>query len=184
MIETGRVHVFVPPKPAPPGILRQAEGVSRQLLSQEAADHFTPDKFSDFFRQLYWIQGPRLDREGILNDLAPSGEAEFRYSFRSAAAKFRLIDDAAYASVVVPYEEGARLIQRLDQIQPDRDLLRKLQRFTVNLPRRVHGALLKQEVIRETSPGIFVLTHPSFYDENLGFIVDASVVYDPDDLVI
>ena len=182
LLDSGQMRVFVPPTSAPPGILRQAEGVARQLLSQEAADHFTPAKFSDFFRQLYWIQGPRLDKEGILNDLVPKGETEFRYSFRSAAGKFRLIDDSAYAAVVVPYQGGTQLIRRLDQAPANRDLLRKLQRFTVNLPRRVHGELLKQEVIREVSPGIFVLTHPAFYDENLGFVVDASVVYDPNEL--
>jgi CRISPR-associated endonuclease/helicase Cas3 len=40
-----------------------------------------------------------------------ANDNELRISFRTAAEKFRLIDDAASASVVVRYGEGTQLIE-------------------------------------------------------------------------
>lgn len=181
LLDAGEVKIFVAPKAAP-GILRMGEDCGRQLLREAVNDHLAPERFTRYFSDLYWKLGPRLDGRGVLSDLAP--DSRFRFSFRSAAGKVRLIDDAAHGAVVVPYRKGADLIRRLDRELPDRRLLRSLQRYTVNLPRRIHGALLNDKVIREVHPGIFVLEHPSFYDDSLGFETDASLVYDPDDLVI
>lgn len=182
-LSIGVVKTFVPPTQPPPGILRQAASISRQLLGPDVVDYLSPDRFEDFFRQLYWMQGPRLDSRQILDDLVPAGEREFRYSFRTAAGKFRIIDDSAYASVTVPYGEGAELIRKLEYKSPERDLLRSLQRYIVNLPRYIHGKLVGEGVIQEIHPGIFILTHPAYYDDNLGFLYDRSIIYDPDDLV-
>lgn len=183
LLDHGEVHVFIPPTKAPLGLLRMAADGGRQMLAAQTEDHLAPDRFFQFFTNLYWKLGSDgLDREQIGPDLA--ADPELRFSFRSAAAKFRLIDDSLYSPVVVPYQRGAQLIARLERDEPDNGLLRELQRYTVNLFKGVHSTLQKHGVIRETSPGIFVLTHPSFYDADLGFNADASIAYDPDDLVI
>jgi CRISPR-associated endonuclease/helicase Cas3 len=177
----GDVHIFVPPKPSPPGLLRQTTDIGRRLLMSPERDPISPSRFDEFFRELYWLRGDRLDRKGILRDLAV--DAALRFNFRTAAQKFRLIDETTQAPVLVRYDEGEKLVGLLEQTGPERWLLRKLQRYVVNLPRYLHVQLLDSGAIREIYPGIVIQNHPTLYDEHLGFCPYKSVLYEPDDLV-
>jgi CRISPR-associated endonuclease/helicase Cas3 len=179
-LERGLVLVFVPPSRTPAGVLRQAEDTGRQLLAEGVSDPIAPDRFERFFRELYWKQGDRLDKHRVLDDLR---DGECRYAFRTAARKMRLIDESAYAPVVVLYGEGAKLAGLLESQAPERWLLRRLQRYVVNLPRRVHRRLVEDSAIREVHPDLFVQGHGALYDDRLGFRADRSVVYEPDELV-
>lgn len=177
----GDVYVFVPPKQSPPGILRQTADIGRNLLISKNEDPISPAQFEEFFRELYWLRGDQLDSKGILRDLAH--DAAFRFSFRTAAQKFQLIDETAQATVVVRYHEGEKYIDLLERIGPERWLMRKLQRYVINLPRYLHTKLLASGAIKQCYPGIFLQNHPSLYDEKLGFCPDRSIVYEPDDLI-
>lgn len=178
----GHVAVFVPPSKAPPGHLRQAAEIARRLLSESADDPLSPHRFEEFFTELYWLKGEKLDAKGILKDLAQDGQ--LRFSFRTAASKFHLIDDSQQAPVLVQYGVGTELVEVLRKTGPDRWLLRKLQRYVVNLPRYLHSRLLADGGIRETHPGIYVQEHGALYDPVLGFCPDRSLIYEPDELVI
>jgi CRISPR-associated endonuclease/helicase Cas3 len=182
LLEKGTVVVFIPPSRPPAGVLRQAAAIGGQLLSKPGDDPLALNQFAAFFKQLYWLQGNRLDSKGILPDLAPDGE--FRFSFRSAANKFHLIDESQQAPIVTTYgEEGAKLVDQLVRRGPERWLLRRLQRYVVNLPQYLHRRLLTEGAIREIHAGIFIQGHSSLYDDNLGFCPDKSIIYDPDDLI-
>jgi CRISPR-associated endonuclease/helicase Cas3 len=178
--DRGTVVVFVPPSKTPTGVLRQAEGLGRQLLAEGVPDPLAPERFERFFRELYWMQGDRLDKHRILEELRDS---ECRFAFRTAARKMRLIDESAYAPVVVLYGKGAKLAGLLESQGPERWLLRRLQRYVVNLPRRVHRRLVEDSAIREVHPDLFVQGHGALYDDRLGFCADRSIVYEPDDLM-
>jgi CRISPR-associated endonuclease/helicase Cas3 len=179
-LERGVVFVFVPPSRTPAGVLRQAEDTGRQLLAEGAPDPIAPDRFERFFRELYWKQGDRLDKHRVLDDLR---DGECRYAFRTAARKVRLIDESAYAPVVVLYGEGAKLARLLESQGPERWVLRRLQRYVVNLPRPIHRKLAEAGAIREVHPGLFVQGHAALYDDRLGFRADRSIVYEPDELL-
>jgi CRISPR-associated endonuclease/helicase Cas3 len=62
-------------------------------------------------------------------------------------------------------------------------LLRKLQRYVVNLPKRLHARLQAEVAIHEVHPGIFVQGHAALYDNDLGFCPDRSMISDPDELI-
>lgn len=79
--------------------------------------------------------------------------------------------------------DNEALLGELTSGPPHRGLLRKLQRYVVNLPRRLHEHLLDSKAIREVHPGIFIQEHPGFYDDEVGFRPDASIVYEPDELI-
>lgn len=179
--DKGTVVVFTPPSSIPAGHLRQAAGIGQQLLSEECADILAPERFDAFFRQFYWLQGPRLDRHGILVDLQMSDD--LRCSFRSAAQKFRIIDDTRQAPVIVTYGDGADLIGTLEKGKPERWLLRSLQRYIVNIPRQLHARLLQDDAIREVHPGIYLQSYPSMYSDDLGFCPDKSS-FEPDELCV
>ncbi len=113
-LEKGTVFVFTPPSKIPAGYLRQAAEIGRRLLADKSEDMFSPNRFERFFKELYWLQGNNLDKYNILKDLAADGE--LRFSFLSAAWKFKLIDESQYAPVIVCYEEGSQLIETLKRL--------------------------------------------------------------------
>jgi CRISPR-associated endonuclease/helicase Cas3 len=184
LLKKGLLTVFTPPTQPPVGVLRQAAEIGSRLLQEEGADPLAPQRFTAFFRELYWVQGEeRLDKEKILKDLIDT-TGTCRFSFRTAARKFKLIDDAAQAPVIVSYgEDGPKLLEQLTRMGPERWLLRKIQRYVVNLPRRMHQRLLAEGAIREVHAGIYVQGHGALYDDELGFCPDRSMVYDPDELI-
>ncbi|MBN1546945.1 MAG: CRISPR-associated helicase Cas3' [Syntrophaceae bacterium] len=181
LLTEGQVFVFRPPTEPPVGHLLQAAGIGKRLLEKESEDPISPERFTRFFEELYWLQGERLDQNGILEDLKADGA--FRFSFRTAARNFKMIDETLQESVIVAYGEGAVLIQELENRPPDRYLLRKLQRYVVNLPRYLHDRLVNEGAIRLVHPGIFVQGHSVLYDDAIGFCADRSAVYAPDDLI-
>ena len=180
LLNRGTVAIFVPPSKTPAGVLRQAEGLGRQLLSERAPDPLAPERFERFFREFYWMQGDRLDKHRVLEELC---DTECRFAFRTASQKVRLIDESAYSPVMVLYGEGANLARLLESQGPERWILRRLQRYVVNLPRRAHWKLVEAGAIREVHPALFVQGHGALYDDRMGFCPDRSIVYEPDDLM-
>jgi CRISPR-associated endonuclease/helicase Cas3 len=182
LIDMGMVKVFVPPTQPPVGVLRQAAEIGSRLLSECEGDPLAPHRFTDFFKQLYWLQGDQLDKHDICDDLQMS--ADLRCSFRSAASKFKIIDDHLQAPVIVSYgDKGRSLINQLNVSGPERWLLRQLQRYVVNLPIYEHKRLLAEKTIREIAAGIYVQGHNGLYDDDIGFCADKSMIYNPDDLI-
>ena len=181
LLDRGHVIVFVPPSKFPLGYLKQAGEIGRQLLAEKRDDHLALERFEQFFKQLYWLQGNNLDKHGILKDL--ESDSELRFSFYSAAQKFHLIDDKQSAPVIVRYEEGKELIGLLKKKGPERWLMRKLQRYVVNLPIYVHRKLCDEDAVVEVHSGIFVQEGGAMYHPELGFCSDKSMIYEPDELM-
>jgi len=100
-------------------------------LDLEANEHF--------FKLYYWDQKPRWDAHHILEHfhLAQNRDFPFNFSFARTAAEFRLIDDAAYCTILIPWgEEGRQLCERLRTMGvPDRETLRQAQRYAVQVRR-------------------------------------------------
>lgn len=180
-LEKGMVRVFVPPSRIPAGHLRQAAELGRRLMMEDCQDVLAPERFERFFKEFCWLQGPRLDKHGIIATLHMDNA--LRCSFRTASQDFHLIDESQQAPVVVTYGEGADLIGALERDKPQRWLLRKLQRYVVSLPRYLHTRLLAEGAIREVHPGIYVQVQEALYHDDLGFCPEKSAAYEPDELI-
>ncbi len=167
--EPGRVVVFVPPSATPPGILRQGAEITARLLEQHRDDPLRPEHFRRYFEELYWRRGDKLDRQDICGRLAPGNAPHF--PFANVADRFRLID-GSYLPVIVRYGERAgALVDELFDVGPDRTLLRKLQRYTVNLPQRLLPELqAKGVIIGDERSGLYVQAHDGAYDDRFGFV--------------
>ena len=162
--EPGRVMVFMPPKSAPRGELRKAEDTLSGLLAT-GLDAESPTSYPQFFKIFYSAQ----------NDLGTAFEGwltknarDFQFQFREAAEAFRMIDDQASAAVIVRYGGNEPLIRSLLAVGPKRDIMRRLQRFTVTVPRRTLSGLLEKGFVEEPHPGVYVQTMPSLYSEVFG----------------
>ncbi len=178
--QTGDIFIFMPPSRIPPGYLRQASEIGSRLLKENIEDPLAPKCFEDFFREFYWIRADRLDSMGIIDCL--KNDIQLRVSFREAAKKFKIIDENLYAPVIVRYR-NSEVLDLLEHKHPERWLLRRLQRYTVNIPRHLHNQLAVSGAIREVHPGMFVQGHGALYHEELGFCPDKSIIYGPDELM-
>ncbi|MFN4325608.1 MAG: CRISPR-associated helicase Cas3' [Azonexus sp.] len=190
-LERGEVHVFVPPKSPPPGLLRLAEQATRILWAglPPEADPMGVQRFGEFFRKLYG--DARLDEKDICRLLRVGREADVM--FRTAAERFRLIDEQDGATVFVRYRrdpDDAAIDMWLNTLKkkgPDRWLLRKLQRYGVTIYNTDLQRLLKQgdiEPLGADFPGLYVQSADNdvLYDKVLGINVDG-VPGDPATLV-
>ena len=171
----GLLHVFIPPGGQPPGHLSQAADATRSVLIDRPADCFHPDLFRRFFRHLFWTKGEELDAEGIMGLLAPDAKA--RFSFRTAARKFRIIDNND-VSVVTMHGQGEELIEQLRRQGPDRDLFRRMQRYTVNLPHWLATPMINRGDLEEVF-GVTVQNSSLIYNPFKGLLTEPDSVSDP-----
>ncbi|MEW6446034.1 MAG: CRISPR-associated helicase Cas3' [Pseudomonadota bacterium] len=185
LTEKGRVVVFNSPKPAPPGLLRQGQDASRSVLHDVTDQALSRARFAAYFERLY--HGCDLDKAGICDELFMANSkldaSTLAVNFRTAAEKFRLIADEDTVPVVVLYRgpDGQddsidKWLRILRKDGPQRWLMRKLQRYTVNLHRRQAQTLLAQSDIEEILPGLYVQISDWLYDEDLGVLPDGMSV--------
>jgi CRISPR-associated endonuclease/helicase Cas3 len=158
-------------------MLRKASDTSKKLLANKLTDPIDQSVFHTYFSELYW-KANSLDGKGIMDLLKPDG-ADCGIQFRTAADAFKLIDDRMQRTIVVPYGEGKELIGMLKGLGPERWLLRKLQRFAVNIYVNQFNELFNRGSIEEMSPGIFALKCEVEYDQRMGLLID-EIAKDPE----
>ncbi len=179
----GKVVVFVPPKPAPPGLLRKGEDACRSVLHGVTKQPLARVRFAAYFERLF--RACELDAKDICEDLFMAHDKldgrELAVNFRSAAEKFKLIADEDSSPIVVLYRgvDGRddsidKWIASLRKEKPQRWLMRKLQRYTVNLHRAQAMQLLRQGDIEEIMPGLFVQISDWLYHPELGLNPDGT----------
>ena len=178
-LDAGQVHVFVPPDPPPPGLLRKGRDACLATLHGHMEDPLERQRFGLYFERLY--AACDLDREHVREALRVSDPRTLAVNFRTAAERFRLIDDEDSAPVIVLYrgpdgtdETIDMLLGTLRRDGPERWLMRRLQRYTVNLPRHQATGLQSQGDIEELIPGLFVQSSDVLYDPVLGLLADGA----------
>lgn len=179
----GRVVVFVPPKPAAPGLLRKAQQSGQEVMRLSEGDPLTRERFEAYFRHYYASLNSldkadilaRLDMHNIGTNCAESAKCKF--NFRTAADKFRLIDEEGQTAVIVRYSESAKLIAALESsknMEPHqrRGIQRRLQRYTVCIREHECKKLCDSNDVKEVFSGVFVQQTTGLYDAKLGFLTD------------
>ena len=182
----GRVVVFMPPESAKIKDLRDGEYAMSDLLRRPSgvdvddvstyleyfkALHARANDLGNVFEPLLGVSVP----EGFRNGTAHRPEP-MQYQFREAAAEFKMIDGAVQVPIIVRYDNNDSLIDSLRTVGPKRDIIRRLQRYTVNVPRSCVYGLLEKGIIeelcvspkREETSGIYVQAIPSAYRDDVG----------------
>ena len=189
----GRVVVFMPPEPAKIKDLRDGEYAMSDLLERPCGlDVDDACSYPDYFKRLHskandlgvafeqylGVPVSKEFRNGpSRRPVAPDNKSLPPYQFREAATAFKMIDGAAQVAIIVRYGNNDSLIDSLRAVGPKRDIMRRLQRYTVNVPRSYLPGLLEKGMIeevrvpqhREEASGIYVQTMPSAYREDVGF---------------
>jgi len=174
----GRVVVFVPPEALPPGLLRKAGDACISTLRGQIEEPLGRGLFERYFKQLY--HSTELDAKDVCG-LLKVDQQSLGVQFRSASDAFRLIDDEDNAAVIVRYaarqDNLDKWLGSLRKDGPQRWLMRKLQRYTINLNRR-HVERLLGRGLSEPIPGLYVQDADGLYDAELGFLID-DIPYNP-----
>ncbi|MBV6446442.1 CRISPR-associated helicase Cas3' [Nitrosomonas sp.] len=180
-LKKGKVIVFVPPKPAPKGLLRFGEDATKDVWHDRPQNPLARQHFVRYFDQ--FLSKPNLDEHGI-GDLLKMGSG-LEVQFRSAAEKFRLIDDSETQAVFVAYNrEGKALLTMLRSKGPERWLMRKLQRHSVTLYRHDLNRLLADGDIEEFQPGMYAQVGDTLYHPQIGLLLADTVAIDPASLLV
>jgi CRISPR-associated endonuclease/helicase Cas3 len=164
-LESGRTVVFVPAEAKPPRALEAYWQATRPVLRKHL-DLLGLDAVEAYFRELYWQKGSdALDaanvdgRRGVLVAIRERA-GDFGFPFRSIAEAFRLIDDIM-ESVVVPWranasdEDADRLLRGIANMDRPRAAdLRRLQQYTVSIPRKARDKWLAAGALRPVHPAL------------------------------
>lgn len=181
-LDKGKVVVFIPPKSSPKGLLLYGEQATRSVWHGNEGDKLSHKLFDTYFRQYFSQENP--DKHEIM-PLLTKDSRQGIVQFRSAAQRFRLIDDAGQ-SILVPYgSEGFKWLDMLRSIGPERYLMRKLQRYSVNVYENEFNKLRNIGAIEELHPGIWGLCVTNGYDDELGLMpADDLYTGKPEDSVL
>jgi CRISPR-associated endonuclease/helicase Cas3 len=172
----GRVVVFVPEEKPPLGHLRKAAQACISTLHDRSQNPLDRDLFERYFKEFY--HSVDLDAKAVVKKLAVSDPDTLDVEFRSAAEAFRLIDDAETATVVVRYAAHSakidELLKTLAAVGPRRQLMRELQRYTVNIREKLAEEMLRQgSLTLSVTPGLLVQTAATgLYHESLGLYTE------------
>ena len=182
----GRVVVFMPPKESPVKDLRDGEyAMSDLLVCSGGVDADDATSYPKYFKALHsrandmgmaferWL-GVHVPNEFLVGTRQRA--EPLHYQFREAASAFKMIDGAAQVPIIVRYGGSDALIESLRAVGPKRDIMRRLQRYTVNVPRGFLGDLLEKGMIEEMRlpprheehSGLYVQTMPSAYRDDIG----------------
>lgn len=175
------VKVFILPRPIPKGILRKAADATKAMLVAGSEGLMEYDSFSRYFERLYSSVNS-LDLYDIAEKLKPDSQ-ECGIYFRAASKKFKLIDDSNQKTILVRYKEGISMIDQLRARGPDRDLLRRLQRYSITIYEQEFYDLLERGVIEEAVPGLYALSTDLDYSKQTGLILKQTC-YDPEQFIL
>jgi CRISPR-associated endonuclease/helicase Cas3 len=181
-LESGLVKVFVPPKPAPIGMLRKAAQATKSVIAAGLPATLPPKSFTKYF-QIYFADIDQKKGEEI-RTLLTVDKQNLGCAFRSAAAVFKLIDDEAQRAVYVRYGESERWLDMLGKEGPERWLLRKLQRYSVSISVRDFDRMLANgDVVPTWQGSFFAASSAALYGKN-GLITPTGKALPADHLVV
>lgn len=168
-LSTGKVVVFVPPKAPPKGMLTFGEQATRSVWHGRSDNLLCHTLYENYFEQ--YFSAIELDKHNI-GELLTRDAQRCVIQFRSAAEKFRLIDDKGTWSILVPYDKRADgLIGMLRNNEMNNGILRKLQRYSVTVYENEFRKLRDTGAIEEVQLGIWVVCVTNAYDKDLGLLM-------------
>ncbi|MBF0210726.1 MAG: CRISPR-associated helicase Cas3' [Desulfamplus sp.] len=174
----GLVKVFNPPKSAPPGFLRKGQDTTKEIVNVNGykIPDFSPLTVQNYF-EVFYSNCNSFDEKDIFSKLAKDA-GQMKIQFRTVARDFKLIDDSSHQSIIVWYENKNKrqkssnvfeLIEQLKNISPERWLLRKLQRFSVSVPKNEFQFYRDQGMIEEIH-GLWIQNTHLLYKEGVGVV--------------
>ncbi len=149
----GQLFLFETSEYTTPPFIQSATNSSVQVLASSPPDPLSLDSIHNYFQHHYWDKRHATDQKHILENIPKhlhSKDDLLNFQFKTTARDFQLIDDYS-ESVLIPFgKKGRHLCTQLrETFDPAeiRRLARKLQRYTVNIPKPQHAELLRTGIL-------------------------------------
>ncbi len=165
----GKVIVFVPPEFSPQGFLRKSEDAGKAILRNHINEEFTPSLYSEYFRYLYSNLNS-FGKEEFESCLV-NNASDFEFQFRTYAENFNMIDNRKQMSIMVRYKNSNILIDQLIHTGTSKELLRKLQRYIVNVPIYLFNKIREANYIEDVN-GYWVQCDDILYKPGIGLLAN------------
>ena len=172
-LPVGHTYVFQSEHGRSERFLASTVDAAQQVIP-DYSDLLSLDAVEQYFKLYYWDKTDEWDAKNILRDRQGGRDLPFLFHFASIAGDFRLIQSIG-KPVIVPWGgDGGKLCAslRFGGNPPARDVLRGLQRYTVQAPLRLWDRALGSsiELVHDQYP---VLVSPKIhYDDRLGLVLD------------
>jgi CRISPR-associated endonuclease/helicase Cas3 len=168
-LEKGKIVVFVPPSTPPKGMLTFGDQATRSVWHDRHDDLLSQQLYESYFQQ--YFGSVDVDQNRICELLYQDAQ-QCVIQFRSAAEKFRLIDDKDTSSILIPYGFRAEgLIRALKFGDMSKRILRQLQRYSVTVYENEFRKLRDMGVIEQIQPDIWAVCVTNAYDEKCGLLL-------------
>jgi CRISPR-associated endonuclease/helicase Cas3 len=170
--QLGKVFVFNPEKLPPPGYLRQGADEANTII-RRFKDFLSLRAVNEYFRNLYWINEEKLDKNKILEQLSEE-VAKYNFPFKKVAGQFHIIDNNM-ESIIVPFNDDAKkLIRQIRYSKFSKDLARRSQKYSV----QIYPQILKElenRAVEKVQENLFILTNEDLYKNDIGLNYDNPV---------
>lgn len=134
------VTIFHAPDYPPPSEIRS---VVEDMGRVTASDLMSLEAMEQFFAEVYWKMGDRLDAKKILGMFGMGGSARTSFAYRDAAQEFRMIE-SGMEPVIVPFDpQAVDCVKKLREPEiSSGHLARKLQTYVVQVPPKARALLV------------------------------------------
>lgn len=177
----GRVFIFEPTEAFSPAYLKEPISAMKYVQKLKPTDLLAPKVMDDFFGELFWSKGEKLDEKEILF-LLKRGAESLSFPFKDVAKLFQVIENATKPLIIRENDEVNKLVRELEFAPAPGCALRCLQRHIVQISFRAWDALVRSGNARELLEGVAVLEKTVLYDEEVGLLEEAD--WNPETLMI
>lgn len=174
----GRTFVFRSEHTRSERFFSDTAGAGAQVLELHQ-DPLSLEAVEQYFQLYYWSQENRWDKKQILREFSlnpVSKDLPFLFNFATVGRSFCLIEDTG-RPVIIPWgAQGWELCEELRAERntiPSRRLLRRLQRYTIQIPQRIWNINIDRTIenVHDRYP---VLINPKLhYDDETGLNLEA-----------
>jgi CRISPR-associated endonuclease/helicase Cas3 len=178
-LEKGEVHVFIPQGSKLPDMLRKGSQTMRAFCHNPGLDLNNSSLYPKYFESYYGSlndTGKEWLNDLLVRDVNP----DLSFQFRTTGEQFKLIEEQNQRPVFVRFGESEKWLEQLGKFGPFRVVLRKLQRYTVNLYKPAFDGAYRKGLINEIWPGFYVWNGK--YNDVIG--IDLEGGWTPEDMTI
>ncbi len=188
----GQLFLFETSEYRTPPFIQSAANSTVQTLASDPPDPLNLDSIHNYFQRHYWDNKDATDQKHILQNvpqhLRSAGDL-LNFQFKTTARDFKLIDDYT-EPVLIPFgKKGRSLCRQLrETFDPAeiRRLARKLQRYTVAIPKDQHAELLRCGILLPLHEARFHLLNSDIhYSRQFGLHPKPDIIpSDPNDFCL
>jgi CRISPR-associated endonuclease/helicase Cas3 len=154
-----------------PTYIKQTADAARSILREFGEEVVSIQAIQAYFSLLDTLQDP--SRASDAREILACLDRNDGFDFKTAAEKFRLIENNTVA-VIIPYNsEAATWAEELRYNPFPAAILRKLQSYTINIYEQEFQSLNEKGAIDMAADAYAILKDMSYYDAQTGILIPA-----------